>query len=179
MKSRIEEVLSNDDSFFKEEDGLNTEFFVFDRLYLPGDAKKIIKRKYSLNEKFKLMKRIYNAAPESVVRPLQISELDGKKGYLLEYVKGGDIINQFYRFKNNDKLRRYVINQLDEAVSKIHEKGYVHGDLVGGNNIMLTYDGEIKLIDPLFIPNNFKYKYELSKLDNLSLKEFYDELKTY
>ena len=52
----------------------------------------------------------------------------------------------------------------------LHGNGYIHGDLLGGNNIMLTKEGKIKLIDSLYIPKDFKYKDVFINLDNKAVK---------
>ena len=63
-----------------------------------------------------------------------------------------------------------IKEQLEYTVEALHSNGYVHGDLVGGNNIMLTKEGKIKLIDQLYIPKDFKYKNLFVDLDNEAVK---------
>jgi RIO-like serine/threonine protein kinase fused to N-terminal HTH domain len=75
-------------------------------------------------------------------------------------------MNSLYKIKGNTKLFYSIKQQLEDTVEILHRNGYVHGDLVSGNNIMLTKEGKIKLIDSLYIPKDFEYKNIFIDLDN-------------
>ena len=168
MNKRLDEYLS--DVFVKPEAGLDTELFVIGELDLGRNAEKRLKAKYTPNEKFKLMRREYNIAPENIVKPIALRKVNGKDSYILERVNGDMFIDSLYRVRKNEQLLCSIRQQLKETVEKLHSNGYVHGDLRGANNIMLTKEGKIKLIDPLYIPKNFEYKEAFIELDNNAVK---------
>ena len=168
MNKRLDEALS--DTFVKYEPGLGTELFVIEELGLDKRVGNYLRARYSPKDRFKIMKREYNLAPDNIVRPIALQEIDGKKTYVLERINGDMLMNSLYKLRGNSKLLYSIKQQLEDTVQTLHNNGYVHGDLVGGNNIMLTKDGKIKLIDQLYIPKNFEYIDAFIKLDNQAVK---------
>jgi serine/threonine protein kinase len=159
--------------FFKAEDGLKTELSLLSELILPEDSKKELLRGYTPKNRFKLSKKLYNIAPDTITRPVSLYTNNGKKGYLFDYVEGNDLVYMLYqnKFRNNKSLGKLIFEELSETVERIHDKGYVHGDLVGGNNIMVGNTGDIKLIDFLYIPKNYSYKERFIELDDESIDD--------
>jgi RIO-like serine/threonine protein kinase len=171
-KERLDNKLdkiSEREVFLKPESGLETELFVFSCIGLPEDAKRQIMHSYSPKERVKLMRDMYKISPETIAKPLGLIKRD--KIYAFEYINGENITTQAYKLRNDKPLMYSVIGQLRETIKKLHDNGYVHGDLVGGNNIMLTYDNKIKLIDPLYIPKEFNYKQAFIELDNEAVEK--------
>ncbi len=164
MNKKLDETLS--EVFVKPEKGLDTELFVFDQLGIPEEEQKKVIKSYNPKERFKMMKKEYNLAKETIAKPLRLGETKDGKAYFFEYVNGDNITMCTYKLRVDRNLAYKVFNQLKETVNALHDKGYVHGDLVGGNNIMLTYDNNVKLIDFLYIPKDFAYKDLFVKLDN-------------
>ena len=137
MYKKLEEALS--DVFVKPETGLDTELFVIEQLGLDKKAGNYLKAKYSPKERFKMMKREYNLAPDNIVKPLALEEVDGKKAYVLEKIDGDMLMNSLYKIRGSDEKFFYSVKQqLEDTVETLHGNGYIHGDLLGGNNIMLT-----------------------------------------
>ena len=145
MNKKLDEALS--DTFVKYEPGLSTELFVIGELGLDKKAGNYLKARYSPKDRLKIMKKEYNLAPDNMVRPIALEEVDGKKTYVLERIDGDMLMNSLYKLRGNSKLLYSIKEQLEDTVETLHSNGYVHGDLVGGNNIMLTKSGKIKLID--------------------------------
>jgi serine/threonine protein kinase len=168
MNKKLDESIS--DVFVKPETGLDTEMFVVDELHLGKNAERDLKSRYSPKERFRMMRREYSLASENVVKPIALEEIEGKKAYVLERIDGDMLMNSLYKLRGNSKLLYSIKQQLEDTVETLHSNGYVHGDLVGGNNIMLTKEGKIKLIDPLYIPKNFEYKEVFIDLDNKAVK---------
>ena len=168
MNKKLEESL---DTFGKVESGLDTEFFVIDMLKLGEEAKKELRSNYSAKERFKLMKKEYNLSPDTIVKPISMQKIDGKKTYILERIDGEMLISSLYKLRKNKDLLYDLKDQLIYTIEKLHSNGYVHGDLNGGNNIMLSKNGKIKLIDQLYIPKNFSYLDVFTELDNEALNK--------
>lgn len=168
MNKRLDETIS--DVFIKPETGLVTELFVIEQLGLDKKAGNYLKAKYSPKDRFKMMRREYNLAPDNIVKPIALEESEGKKLYVLERIDGDLLINSLYKLRGNSKLLYSIKEQLEDTIETLHSNGYVHGDLVSGNNIMLTKEEKIKLIDPLYIPKDFKYKNAFIDLDNEALR---------
>ena len=168
MNRRLDNALA--EVFIKSETGLDTELFVINMLGLGKYAGRGLVSSYTPREKFKLMKRQYNLIPEHIVQPIGLKEIDGKKAYVLERINGGMFIDSLYKFRRDKSLLYNVKQQLEDTVEKLHANGYVHGDLTGGNNIMLTKNGDVKLIDQLYVPRNFEHKEAFVKLDNKVVK---------
>ncbi|MCL4397118.1 protein kinase [Candidatus Parvarchaeota archaeon] len=168
MNKRLDEALS--DVFVKPENGLDTELFVIEQLELADRAGNYLKAKYSPKERFKLMKKEYKLAPDNIVKPIAMEEVDGQKTYVLERIDGGMLMNYLYKLRGNNKLLYSIKQQLEDTVETLHKNGYVHGDLVGGNNIMLTKEMKVKLIDSLYIPKKFEYREAFVDLDNRAVK---------
>ncbi|MCL4372711.1 protein kinase [Candidatus Parvarchaeota archaeon] len=164
MYKKLDETIS--DTFVKPEKGLYTELFVIENLGLGKKAGNYLKEKYSPKERFKMMRKEYNLAQNNIVKPLALEELNGQKTYVLEKIDGDMLMNSLYKIKGNTKLFYSIKQQLEDTVEILHRNGYVHGDLVSGNNIMLTKEGKIKLIDSLYIPKDFEYKNIFIDLDN-------------
>jgi serine/threonine protein kinase len=162
----LERILIGNNLFLKPEDGLQTELFVFEQHGIPDTAQRDIKREYTPEKKVKLMKKMYNLSPENIVKPMGLVNTERGKIHAFELVHGDNITMYAYKLRKNRELAYNVIDQLKSTVKKLHDNGYVHGDLVGGNNIMLTHDNKVKLIDPLYIPKDFKYKQLFVDLDN-------------
>jgi serine/threonine protein kinase len=176
MNKKLDDSLS--DVFVKPETGLYTELFLIEELGLGKKAGNYLKAKYSPNERFKMMKREYNTAPENIVKPIALKELDGEKVYILEKITGNMFMDSLYKVRENKQLLYSIKQQLESTVEKLHSNGYVHGDLMGANNIMLTKDGKIKLIDSLYIPKNFEYKKAFIELDNNAVKSVINTMYT-
>ncbi len=168
MYKKLDETIS--DVFVKPEIGLDTEFFIVEEMGLGKKAENYLKSKYSQKERFKMMKREYNLAPNNIVKPIALEEVNGKKVYVLERIDGDMLMGSLYKIRGNNELFYSIKDQLKDTIKRLHSNGYVHGDLVGGNNIMLTNKGEIKLIDQLYIPKNFEYKDVFIDLDNKAVK---------
>lgn len=168
MNKRLDDRIS--DVFIKPEKGLDTELFAIEELGLNKKAGNYLKAKYSPKDRFKMMRREYNLAPDNIVKPIALEEIKGQKVYVLERIEGDLLINSLYKLRGNSKLLYSIKGQLEDTLEALHSNGYVHGDLVRGNNIMLTKDGKIKLIDSLYIPKGFKYKNAFVDLDNEALK---------
>lgn len=164
MSSRLDDELSQ--VFIKPAGSLETEFFVLGQLGLGNDSKRELKSGYSPKDMFKLMKREYNLAPDNIVRPIALQEYDGSKVYVMERINGDMLSQSLYRLRKDRRLYTDIEKQLIDVTEKLHSNGYVHGDLTGGNNIMLTKEGQVKLIDPLYLPRNFKYIDAFIKSDN-------------
>ena len=168
MARKLDDKLSN--VFIKQDTGLYTELFIIGELGLKGDAGKNLSFGYTPKERFKLMKKEYNLAPDNIVKPLAFERSDGKSYLIFERIDGDMLVSSLYRLKKDRLLCKNVKEQILNVVEKLHSNGYVHGDLVGGNNIMLTKDGTIKLIDQLYVPKKFRYGESFVKLDDLSVK---------
>ncbi len=174
MDKRLEDTFN--DTFIKYSNGLETELFVLGELGL-DNAGKELKSGYTLKNRLKLMKREYNLVPDNIVKPLAVSKDGNNEIYILERIDGSMLMDSLYKFRRDKELYNDVKEQLLNTVEKLHSNGYVHGDLVGGNNIMLTKEGQVKLIDSLYIPKNFTYKDIFIKLDNESVNSVIDMIK--
>lgn len=168
MNSRLDDTLSQ--VFIKPVESLETEFFVLDQLGLGNKSKMELKSSYSPKDMFRLMKKEYNLSPDNIVKPIAMREYKDSKVYIIERIEGDMLSNSMYKLRKDRKLYVSVEKQLVDVVEKLHSHGYVHGDLIRGNNIMLTNDGKVKLIDPLYIPKNFKYVDAFIQLDNDAVK---------
>ena len=102
MNKRLDEAVS--DIFVKPEKGLDTELFVIENLGLDKKAGNYLKAKYTPKDRFKMMKREYNLAPDNIVKPLALEKIDGKKAYVLENIDGEMLVNSLYRVRGNSKL---------------------------------------------------------------------------
>ncbi len=120
--------------------------------------------KYTMRDQFKLMKRVYHLDPDRIVKPLaMVSEGKSLRGFILEKIDG-ETLNEA-RLKEHFCNYRYdIAGQLEETVQKMHERGFVHGDLHSGN-VMLTKSG-IKLIDMIYVPKNHRSFAKYARYDD-------------
>ena len=168
MNKKLDDSLS--EYFIKPEKGLSTEHFIIENIGLNKKVGNYLQAGYNPKKRFKLMKKEYNIAPENIVKPIELKEIDGEKMYVLERINGNMFIDSLYKVRNNKPFLYSIKQQLEETIEKLHKNGYVHGDLVNGNNIMLTKEGKIKLIDFLYIPKDFEYKEAFIAIDNEAVK---------
>ena len=74
-------------------------------------------------------------------------EFDGRPGIVMELVPGESIEERIRRLGPLPVSEAvYVLQQLSDAVSYLHESGIVHRDIKSGN-VKVTPDGELKLLD--------------------------------
>ena len=84
----------------------------------------------------------------SIVRVYRYFEENGTAYFVMEYVEGVSF-RDFLRSRGGkisfEEAKRYLVPVMD-ALAVVHSKGIVHRD-VSPDNIILTKDGQIKLID--------------------------------
>lgn len=103
---------------------------------------------------YKTCKKISQAVPQGMVQLHKIKTATNITSIWMEYLGGGSLTNLFKDLSTDkaDKSPSKKISLLKklcdagETVSKIHESGYIHGDLKP-DNIMLTDNGETRIID--------------------------------
>ncbi len=67
----------------------------------------------------------------------------------MEYIGGGELFDKIAQQSNNvfsEEIAAYYMKKLFNALNHMHSQGVVHRD-IKPENIMLTKDGELKLID--------------------------------
>lgn len=66
---------------------------------------------------------------------------------VMEYLPGGDLMSHLVRLDSfPEDTTRFYIAELTEAVHAVHRLGFIHRD-IKPDNIVLTRDGHLKLID--------------------------------
>lgn len=82
-----------------------------------------------------------------VVRAVQmIDDVQLGKAILMEYVDGRTL-SQFMAERPSHQQRKQVLRELLEALSYLHQKGVVHGDLKPDNVLITTNGNHVRLID--------------------------------
>jgi calcium-dependent protein kinase len=75
---------------------------------------------------------------------------DDKYIYLvMEFIGGGELFDKIAQQSNNvfsEEMAAYYMKKLFSALNHMHSQGVVHRD-IKPENIMLTINGELKLID--------------------------------
>lgn len=82
-----------------------------------------------------------------VVRAVQmIDDAQLGRAILMEYVDGRTL-SQFMAERPSHQQRKQVLRELLEALSYLHQKGVVHGDLKPDNVLITTNGNHVRLID--------------------------------
>lgn len=71
---------------------------------------------------------------------------EGVPWFVMEYIKGDDIINYSLKNELNIEQKVLLVNQICEALSYAHSQGIVHRD-IKPTNIIVTKEKTIKLLD--------------------------------
>jgi|LakMenEpi03Aug12_release.lakeMendotaPanAssembly.Ray.scaffolds.fasta_scaffold132270_2 hypothetical protein len=92
---------------------------------------------------------MYKANPKNVVKPVGFvkDEAGNIIGYNLEKINGKTLDD----YIKQSKVTKEQLDELENIIKGLHEKGLAHGD-INANNIMILDDGTIKLIDPVGYP---------------------------
>ncbi|CAI4222489.1 unnamed protein product [Auanema sp. JU1783] len=87
-----------------------------------------------------------HANSEWIVR-LHYAFQDTKYLYMvMEYMPGGDLVNLMTTYDVSEKWTRFYTAELVEALSALHDMGYIHRD-VKPDNMLISKSGHIKLAD--------------------------------
>ena len=101
----------------------------------------------SLEKEYSMLETFYAIDPEHVAKPttMLFNPLTGSiAGYLMEYVEGVPLSKWVPK---DDSQAMDVAHQIISFTKKLQERGLAHLDLQE-NNIMVTRNGVIKVIDP-------------------------------
>lgn len=79
---------------------------------------------------------------------------------IMKYIDG-EKLSDHIRNNNNHLNENYLV-KLDKLVRKWHQLGFAHGDL-GDDNILITKNNKLYLIDPLF-DNKNEFGFDLDRL---------------
>ena len=101
----------------------------------------------SIEKEYSMLETFYGVDPEHVARPtvMLFNSMTGSiYGYLMEYVEGVPLSKWIPK---DEAQARDVAHQIISFTKKLQERGLAHLDL-HEDNIMVTRDGTIKVIDP-------------------------------
>ncbi|MFQ3307997.1 MAG: RIO-like serine/threonine protein kinase [Candidatus Nanohaloarchaea archaeon] len=148
------------------------EFFKHDGDFDYGRVRTIPARNgksyVNIEDEFRQLEEMYEAAPDKVAEPLMTLEKNGEvRGFYIERVEGEHITDYFSEGKGDIERHLEILDKVEEFVNTMGEEGLVHGDL--SNNIL--YDGErIKVIDPVGQPEEQEDFEIFRELDEGSLQ---------
>ncbi|KAI8871702.1 MEK kinase [Ramicandelaber brevisporus] len=98
----------------------------------------------SLQKEISLLKSLNH---KHIVRYLAAEREDDHLNIYLEYIPGGSIASMLETFGkfSEEMVRKYILQTLD-GLAYLHDKGFVHRDIKGGN-ILVNTDGMVKISD--------------------------------
>ncbi len=111
------------------------------------------KQNSDIKEEYLRQNELHSVDPEHTARPYALVLDDSGNslkpiGYLMEFIDGVDLSDYMRDAKaRNNRADSSIISQLEKTVSKFHSRGLYHGD-IHENNIRVTNDHKIKMIDP-------------------------------
>jgi serine/threonine protein kinase/tetratricopeptide (TPR) repeat protein len=82
----------------------------------------------------------------NIVQVYEIGEHEGRPYFSMEFVDGGDLVDQIYQHPLGAKQAARMIAVLARAMHATHQQGIVHRDLKPAN-VLLTKDGTPKITD--------------------------------
>ena len=123
-----------------------------------------LEKEYSMLETFYAIDPEHTARPMTMLFNLQTGEITG---YLMEYVEGVPLSKWIPK---DEEQARDVAHQIISFTKKLQEHGLAHLDL-HEENIMVTKDGKIKVIDPYGV---VKIDGKPAHEDNANNKEFWE-----
>jgi serine/threonine protein kinase len=98
----------------------------------------------SVEREIRILKRLNHP---NIIKLIEVVRINGKVFIVMEHCEGGTLLNLILSEKLNDESEvKRLFSQIAEGISYLHKHGISHGD-IKPDNIVLTADGEAKLID--------------------------------
>ncbi|RDB07928.1 protein kinase domain-containing protein [Runella aurantiaca] len=167
------------DIVFADNGGFGDIYFGIDELGRRVAIKTIREASQGISTALQHAKALVRAKHANVVEVYSIenifipNENEPVQCILMEYIDGQTIDN-IYSKKINKEECLSIGNKIIEGLKHIHNQGLIHGDL-HDKNVMLTSNGQIKIIDILYIKSLADYdetkKQEKLKYDYRSLHQ--------
>lgn len=135
--------------------GVSSEVYKGLRVDSNSDFSQVVAIKIFKSSKFRKkyqneLKNLSKINHPNIISVRDWGEVDQKFYLITEYVHGCDLSEVMSLLSaQNEKLKKYILNQIFQGVQALKNKGIAHGDLKP-SNIMLSVTGEVKLVDISF-----------------------------
>lgn len=108
---------------------------------------RLMVRRFTAPDSLRIMQKLCGIRQKNLMEVYDCMEADGRCVCLCEYINGETVEQHIERCGAFDEEQtKGIVSQLCDALTALHGAGIIHRD-VTATNVMLTYDGRVKLID--------------------------------